>query len=92
MKSFDDISFEVLVVLVIIMIYITYLAYIEGRYLQYAVKKTPATMYELVHSCKTGVARGCIMGLVTGGLPGAAVYGTVLGVVNVIITGTEHMV
>jgi hypothetical protein len=92
MKSFEDISVSVLICLVIVVLYITYMTYVEGRHLHPKIQKKPATMHELLHSCKTGIARGCIMGLVTGGVPGAAVYGTVLGVVNVIITGTEHIV
>jgi hypothetical protein len=92
MKSFDDISISILICLLLIVLYITYDAYIDGRHLHGKVRKKPATMHELLHSCKTGIARGCMMGLVTGGVPGAAVYGTVLGVINVIVTGTEHMV
>jgi len=91
MKSFNDISISILVCLLLIVLYITYDAYIDGRHLHGKVKKRPATMHELLHSCKTGVARGCMMGLIIGGVPSAAVYGTVLGVINVIVTGTEHM-
>lgn len=46
---------------------------------------------EFLQSTKSGVLKGCVMGLVTGGVGGAIVYGTVLGVTSPLVATVENM-
>jgi hypothetical protein len=116
MKSFNDISVNILVIIIIVvLIELWYIYTSEKEELldfiddndytpiskaefkkllldHYKSKKNKkADLNTFLKSTKSGVLRGCLMGLVTGGVGGAMVYGTVLGIINPCITGIEHI-
>lgn len=55
-------------------------------------KKSRIKFDEFLQTTKSGVLKGCIMGLVTGGVGGALVYGTVLGITSPLVASIEHMI
>lgn len=60
--------------------------YIENQ------KRKPAKLSSLIKSAKSGFLRGALLGLITYGVEGAVAGGLLLGIVNPIVMGIEHMI
>lgn len=68
--------------------------YIAYRIEQYeeSKKKKPPKLTTLIKSVKVGFIRGALLGLITYGVEGAIAGGLLLGIVNPIVVGFEHLI
>jgi hypothetical protein len=54
-------------------------------------KKTPPTIDHVLKSARSGVLRGGLMGLISHGFEGAIAGGLILGIINPMVAGIEHL-